>query len=188
MEEFNIKLKLSIKELWLGLLVLYIIINFILRPLGYKVLIYKISPNFISYLLFLCLIICPMIFFDYTKDKSKWLKISYNLIIAIVILVSSLFYTIFCSENKYFIFKSPNKNNTLVIEEKSFLLSGYSNFYQRKFGIFIKPLNEGIQTDDGFRPFSNNQYKITWIDNNTAKLEYDFGNAGIWKVEFIDLD
>ncbi|WP_460294095.1 hypothetical protein [Clostridium tertium] len=188
MEKSNIKSKSSIKKLWLGFLILFVIINFIHKSLGYKMLIYKISPNFLNYILFLGLIICPMIFYNYKKDKGKWLKVVYNSIITIIILVSMFFYLMFYSENKYFIFKSPNKTNTLVVEEKAFLLSGHSNFYERKFGLFIKALNKGVSTDDGFRPFSNNQYKITWVDNNSVKLEYDFGSSGIWKVEFIDLN
>ncbi|MCR1949859.1 hypothetical protein NSA50_02145 [Clostridium sp. DSM 100503] len=185
MEKFNIKLKSRIKKLWLGFLILFVIINFILRPLGYKILIYKVSPSFFSYILILGLIYL-IILFDF--KKHKWIKGAYSMFAIIFILSSILFYMLFYSETKYFTFKSPNKNNTLVVEEKAFLLSGYSNFYERKFGIFIKSLNECISTDDGFRPFSNNQYKITWVDNNTIKLEYDFGSLGIWKVEFIDLD
>ena len=177
-----------IKNIWIISIVLLLVNMFVLFQLGLKILILRISPNFINYILFLLVLICPIFFWNPIRKKVVWIKISYNIIATIIILLSLLSYLFFYSEYKYFTFDSPCKNNTLIIEENSFLLSGNSNFYERKFGIFIKSLNKSISTDDGFRPFSNDQYRIEWIDDTTVKLEYDFGSNGIWKSETIYLD
>ena len=182
----NIKLK--IRNVWICLLGILVTIKCIFSPLGIKVLILKISPSFINLILFLVVLISPVIFWKPEKSNFMWIKLAYNVIATIIVLATILLYPIFYSENKYFMFKSPNGNRNLIVEEKSFLLSGSSYFYEKKFGIFIKSLDKGISTDDGYRPFSDNQYKLTWIDNSTVKLEYDYGSMGIWKSEIIDLD
>lgn len=186
MKDKNIKL--IIKKIWIIYIVLLVVNMFILFQLGLKILILRISPNFINYILLLLVLICPIFFWNPIRKNVVWIKISYNIIATVIILLSLLSYLFFSSEYRYFIFDSPCKNNTLIVEEDSFLLSGNSNFYERKFGIFIKSLNKSISTDDGFRPFSNDQYRIEWIDDTTVKLEYDFGSNGIWKSETIYLD
>ena len=157
-----------IKNIWIISIVLLLVNMFVLFQLGLKILILRISPNFINYILFLLVLICPIFFWNPIRKKVVWIKISYNIIATIIILLSLLSYLFFYSEYKYFTFDSPCKNNTLIIEENSFLLSGNSNFYERKFGIFIKSLNKSISTDDGFRPFSNSKYRIEWVDDNTV--------------------
>lgn len=92
------------------------------------------------------------------------------------------------SSKSYFYFKSPNKSHTLVIEEDSFLLGGWSNFYERKGIIFIKDLKQQIITDDGYKPFSYNDYKLKWLDNNSVEIIYGFGSEDIHKKEIIKFD
>ncbi|MBU3181881.1 hypothetical protein KPL38_12185 [Clostridium psychrophilum] len=91
------------------------------------------------------------------------------------------------SGNKYFYFQNPYKNNSriLVAEETSWLLSGSTSFYERKYGIFIKPINQSITTDDGYRPFSNDEYKIKWLDEDRMQLDYGYGSMNIWKTDII---
>jgi len=94
--------------------------------------------------------------------------------------------TIFLNcEKRYFYFQGPNKLKTLVIEEDSFLLSGWSRFYERKGLIFIKDINRVIYTDDGYKPFSNNQYKLKWLDDYSVELRYDSGAGGSEYAETI---
>lgn len=81
-------------------------------------------------------------------------------------------------------------NNQKITNKREYNLIVINNSKEdiKRFGIFIKSLNKSISTDDGFRPFSNDQYRIEWIDDTTVKLEYDFGSNGIWKSETIYLD
>lgn len=186
MKRDNEKFRLIMKRIWLVILLVFIVIRFILNPQGIKVLLFNISPNFINLVLFLGIIICPIIFWIPKKREIKWLKIVYNIITSIILVFSLIIYLFFYSEIKYFNFKSSYGNRTLIVEEDSFLLSGRSHFYKKSFGIFIKSLNQEISTDDGFRPFSTNSYQLIWQDKDTVRIEYDFGNAGIWKTETIN--
>lgn len=94
------------------------------------------------------------------------------------------------SDNKEFYFESPNNTNTLIVEECSFLLGGWSNFYQRKYNIFKKPLSNGhdITTDDGYKPFSFNDYNIHWFNDNEFKIEYGYGSNGLVKEVIINIE
>lgn len=51
--------------------------------------------------------------------------------------------------------------------------------------MFIKTLKQQISTDDGYKPFSNNDYEIKWIDNNVVEITYGFGNANVYKKESV---
>lgn len=181
-------IKLIIKIIWIISIVLLVVERFVLYPLGLKILILNINPTFINYILFILLLVCPIFFWNFIREKFTWIKIFYNITAIVLILLSLLIYLFSYSEYKYFAFDSPSKNRTLIVEEKSILLFGNSSFYERKFGVFIKSLDKSISTDDGFRPFSNNKYEIEWIDDTTVKLKYDFGSMGIWKSEIIHLD
>lgn len=186
MKRDNEKFRLIMKRIWLVILLVFIVIRFILNPQGIKVLLFNISPNFINLVLFLGIIICPIIFWIPKRREIKWLRIVYKIITSIILVFSLIIYLIFYSEIKYFNFKSSDGNRTLVVEEDSFLLAGRSRFYEKSFGIFIKSLDKEISTDDGFRPFSTNSYQLIWQDKDTVRIEYDFGNAGIWKTETIN--
>ncbi|QYE99679.1 hypothetical protein KZ987_08745 [Paraclostridium sordellii] len=74
------------------------------------------------------------------------------------------------------------------MEEDSFLLIGRSNFYERKGLIFIKSLHQEITTDDGYKPFSRNDYKLKWLDNNSVEIIYGFGSMGVYNKEIIKFD
>lgn len=186
MKRDNEKFRLILKRIWLVILLVFIVIVFILNPQGIKFLLFNISPNFINLVMFLGIIICPIIFWIPKKREVKWLKIIYNIIAPIIIVFNLIIYLFFYSEIKYFYFKLPNENRTLVVEEDSFLLSGRSHFYQKRFGIFIKSLNKEISTNNGFRPFSTNSYQLICEDKDTVRIYYDFGSSGIWKSETIN--
>lgn len=55
-------------------------------------------------------------------------------------------------------------------------------------GIFIKLLNKQITTEDRFRSFSNEYYKLNWIDKNRVKSDYYYGNDDVWKSETISFE
>ncbi len=113
----------------------------------------------------------------------------WNFTLVILLIVNGMS-SISYSEKNMFDFQSPNQKNTLLIEECSFLLGGWSNVYQEKFFIFKKELNgQGwISTDDGYQPFSRNDYSIIWIDDNHVEIVYGYGNADIRKTVNYNLE
>lgn len=172
-----------LKKTWLIALILEIMIFLIFYLFGLKIALFNISPNIIVLVLLLLILILPIIFFEYFNKTL--IKIIYSVIVVIMIPIIILVYVALFSGYKYFTFKSPGKNNTLVIEEKTFLLSGWSDVYEKKHGIFIKQIDGVISTDDGFRPFSNDSYKLQWKDEDTAIINYSFGSEDVWKMEII---
>lgn len=177
--------KLITKKIWLivlGIFISTIILNYFFKV---KFFVFEINPNFLVYILFLISIICPIIIFDYSKENMRVWKLIYTILAFLIIAISIFIYMLLFSENKYFTFNSLEKTNVLVVEEKSFLFSEISTFYEKKFGVFIKPLDIEIDTDDGFRPFSNEEYKIKWIDESTVIIKYYYGNSDVWKEEKI---
>lgn len=60
-------------------------------------------------------------------------------------------------------------------------------FYIRENSLFVRKLKQSITTDDGYRPFSFGDYKLSWLDSNTVKLSYGFGDRDIVKTEIIKL-
>ncbi len=88
-------------------------------------------------------------------------------------------------DKSYFEFRSPD-NKTIIIEESSWLQGGWSKVYQKINSNIICGLNGNISTDDGYRPFSNNDYAIEW-SINSVKITYGFGSEDIQKSEIINL-
>ncbi len=175
--------KRYLKYIWTIALSLEVILYLIFYFFRLKIYLFNIGPNSIVLGLLMLILILPMMFFDYV-DKTL-IKVIYNLAVVILIPIIIFGYIMFYSEYRYFTFKSPNKANTLVVEEKTFLLSGWSDVYERKYGIFIKQIDGMISNDDGFRPFSSEAYTLQWKDDNTVIINYSFGSADLWKTEVI---
>lgn len=151
-------------------------------------LIFDFNGDFIRLILVLTLMFLPILKIKPSKDKVERIaRAAYTIVAIIIAIVLLFFYMLFFSGKKYFYFDNPDKTRTLVAEETSFLLSGETNFYERKHGIFIKYTGKEIGTDDGYRPFSNNQYEIVWQDNSTVCINYDFGSGGSWRSEVVKL-
>ena len=81
----------------------------------------------------------------------------------------------------YFEFTSPN-NKTIIIEECSWLLGGWSNVYQKARSNILIDLKANILTDDGFTPFSHNAFRIEWTSNSVI-ITYEDRNENIEEVE-----
>ena len=179
--------KFIIKKIWLISIIIFITVIILSCFFKIKFFIFGINPNFLYYILFLISIICPIVFFCCEKEDMLLGKLIYTITMVLIIAISMFIYMFLFSGNKYFTFKSTQRTNDLVIEEKSFLLSGISTFYEKKFGVFIKPLDIEINIDDGFRPFSTDSYEINWIDEDTVNVRYNYGNEDVWKSEIIKL-
>lgn len=174
----------KLKSKLLILILLRILILILNNKFSLYIMIWKVNQDIIIAMLYVAItIIISKIILSY--NNRKILKYMVN-ILAVGYIIVILFATfIMNSDISYFKFKSPNKDHTLVVEEQSFLLAGYSKFYERKYLIFIKKLDQSISTDDGYKPFSSNDYKLEWIGNNSVKITYGFGSMGIKKNETI---
>lgn len=137
-----------------------------------------------QYLFYIVIIILGI--FLVSTLKIKALKIVITLVSIFSIFISSFFSGGFWEADKsYFEFKSPN-NETIIVEECSWLLGGWSNVYQKVRSNTICRLSGYISTDDGYRPFSNNDFNIEW-STNTVKITYGFGGGNIRKSEVFEM-
>ena len=74
-------------------------------------------------------------------------------------------------EPKEYYFKSPNRINTLVAIEHSHLLNGWVDFYEKKYFIFKKKIeNSTMNIDNGYRAFHNNNFIMTWINDKKVQI------------------
>lgn len=187
------KICMNNKKLKISLIILIVIILF--RILEFKlnekldlyIMIFGINQWIINLLLdILIIIIIDRLILNYTTKKI--IKYIVNFL-AVTFIIFLLFINLMGNSSKsYFYFKSPDNVHTLVVEEDSFLLGGWSNFYERKGMIFIKDLKQQIITDDGYKPFSMNDYKLKWLDNNSVEIIYGFGSEYIHEKEIIKFE
>lgn len=177
--------KSKLKMIW-NLSLIFLIIQISIEKIwGLYLLIFGMNANLIKLIFFIIVLLLPICFFNYNKNRV--IKMIYVFLSVMLVVINLFNYLFFLSEAKYFYFYSPYEhiNRVLIAEEKAFLLAGNISFYERKYGIFIKPLNKYIRTDDGYRPFSNNAVTLKWLDENSVQLDYKFGSEGITKTEII---
>lgn len=91
----------------------------------------------------------------------------------------------FITEPRYYVYHSPNQQDTIVIKEEAFLLAGYGSMYVKENAFFMKRV-EGYSTDDGYRPFQNDDYQLEWGEDEVT-VTYGFGSMGIQKEIVIPL-
>lgn len=84
-------------------------------------------------------------------------------------------------EPRYFALHSPDGAHTVVAVEESWLLGGWTYFYEPVCHGLMRKLDSSLSTDDGYRPFSNGTYELTW-ETDRLLVRYDFGSGGVWKT------
>lgn len=100
-----------------------------------------------------------------------------------VLLVVNSFLLLMGNDGAEYYFHSPQKTGTVVIREKSALVSsGWADIYSLEYGIFKKKLDVQVGTDDNYQPFAHGQYRIEWLDETTMQLEY-YNGHGYQKLE-----
>ena len=165
----------------------------------YRILVFGLNEKFDLYLMIfgvnqwiinLLVDVLIIITVDMLILHKKEMLLGVMIFLSVICIVLLLFINLMMHSNKsYFHFKSPDRSHTLVVEEDSFLLGGWSNFYERRGLIFIKDLKQQIMTDDGYTPFSCNDYELNWLDNNSVEIIYGFGNEyNTYKKELIRFD
>lgn len=99
-------------------------------------------------------------------------------IITGALIVVSAVYLLLCNDGAEYHFTSPGGESTLVVREKSALLSlGWAETYTREYAVMLKPLEVKIGTDDNYQPFAHGQYRIEWADENSASVYYYDGHG-----------
>jgi len=181
--EMNIKSK--VKRFWILSLIFITIQILIEKVWRLKLLILGVNGNGIKLVLLLILLISPICFFNYNENMG--VKKTYRVISIMCVLPILFVYMFLFAGDKYFYFTSPYEHSkrVLIAEESAILFSGSSSFYERKYVIFIKPINGYITTDDGFRPFSCDAFTLKWLDENSVQLDYSYGSNFITKTEII---
>lgn len=79
-----------------------------------------------------------------------------------IIFVIVLEILVFTKDSKYFVFDSPDKKHSFVVEEEGLLLAEDANIYERVNILFMKYIDIN---DIGCRAFSNNDYKLNWSED-----------------------
>ena len=91
----------------------------------------------------------------------------------------------FITEPRYYVYHSPDHEKTIVIEEEAFLLTGYGSVYVKENALFMKNV-QGYTTDDGYRPFRNEDYELGW-GSDYVRIIFGYGSMGIQKELTIQL-
>lgn len=112
-----------------------------------------------------------------------FLQVSGGFIVLAVLFVSLLMG--FITEPRYYVYHSPNQQDAIVIEEEAFLLAGYGNVYVMENAFFMKQAGD-YTTDDGYRPFMNNDFKLEWGEDEVTVI-YGFGSMGEQKEVVVPL-
>jgi hypothetical protein len=128
---------------------------------------------------------------------KAWRKVSKRLakvsiVLAWILLISafllgSLVMLLDIGLSKYYEFKSPYYDHTLVAREYTFLLLGNVSFYERANPFFIEDLDANIMIDDGYAAISQGAYWIKW-DKDTVTLAVDVNEGGLWRKVIIDME
>lgn len=175
--------KSMLKKIWIICLIFIIIQILIEKFFQLKLLIMAIPANSINLILILILLLLPNCFLN--NDKHNLIKKLYKVISIILVVPILLVYILILSIDKNFYFTSPYELNkrVLIVEETDFSMGVKSSFYERKYGIFIKPIGEDIITDK--RPFSSNTATIKWIDENSVQLDHIYNSNDTSKTYII---
>ncbi len=83
----------------------------------------------------------------------------------------------------YFVFHSPDKQHTIVVEEEAFLLAGFGDIYEKVNAVFMRHKNDYL-TDDGYRPFSEKNYRLDWKQNSLT-IKYGFDSDSVLRNEIV---
>ncbi len=71
----------------------------------------------------------------------------------------------FSPSSKYFEYTSDDKEHHIVVKECSFLLGGWGYIYEKNSFCTMKRVG-GYRTDDGFCPFTKNNFFFVWNEND----------------------
>ncbi len=124
----------------------------------------------------------------YKNISRKTLVVPLTIIISFFIFSYMLVDYAFSPSSEYFEFKSNDKKHSIVVNEKSFLLSGGGVIYEKTSFCTMKRVG-GYSTDDGFCPFSNDAFYFVWNENDFELYHSFFGSKSeeyrVVKMEYV---
>lgn len=159
------KIKIVVSVVFVMLILLLLFMEIVKRR-GYYLIYDWIYFAIVYGILFLAIMLC---------SKNKYLRwIEY--VVILVILGFNTKALLDASENKVFIFNSPNFKNEIIIKEvvnkKHGKYSSIKTFHlKRRFYLFSKRVDE-YPTENLYRAFSSGKYKVNWINENIATVNY----------------
>lgn len=111
------------------------------------------------------LVLISIIVFLFKNIKHKWLSVIISLSLALTVVFFLNLARFWMSDTKYFEFTSDDNKHSIVVEETSWLLAGGGYIYEKTSNFTMKEVGQ-YSTDDGYRPFSHNDYYFVWNENN----------------------
>ena len=152
--------------------------------LGYNM--EHISP-YIVLVLFIILL-SSVWFFVITKCEKKKVAIVITALVSVIVIAGQIF-DIQWSKNypEYYEFVSEDGAHNIIVEEDSYLLYGFGAIYEKTSPFTMKKIGS-YDTDDGYRPFTGNEYYFVWNEND-FELHYKFDGSSSYyetiKIEYI---
>lgn len=169
MEKCNTKEKIKIAVITLITSIVLLFALIIFEANGIYVQI-KTPPNGISHralsnLLIIVAIVSLIYFFN---DKGiKGIIIAIGVFFIIVPSLPNLL-----SEAEYTRFSSPNNKEEFIVIER-----GYGRLYQLSNSRLYMTFLTSINTDDGYKPFTDGAYKLEWEEPNQMIIHYKFDST-----------
>ena len=170
----------------------------VLKIIEYKwhltLYLFKMTSQGIISILVVISIICFAVFLSRflwrLKTKGRidkflywFLQVSGGFIVLAILFFSLLIG--FITEPRYYVYHSPDQKDTIAIEEEAFLLAGYGNVYVMENAFFMKQAGN-YTTDDGYRPFMNNDFRLEWGEDEVTII-YGYGSMGEQKEVVVPL-
>ena len=100
------------------------------------------------------------------RFPKRWLYVLPGILAAGILLVYGMNLAAYQKDVQTFVFESETDNRTLVVEERSYLFSGTTTFYNQT-GPFLVKTGQTIKCDDGYQTLRN------------AKKQADFTETGV---------
>lgn len=125
----------------------------------------------------------------YKNIKYKGLVVILTAAVSLVALWYSLALVVFGMNGTYFEFTSDDKKHNIVVNECSFLLVGWGVIYEKTSFCTMERVG-GYTTDDGYLPFTFDEYYFVWNEND-FELHYEYGGGfdegyRVVKMEYVE--
>lgn len=104
--------------------------------------------------------------FLFKNFKHKWISVLISAILTVIIVFLLIFIrTWYISDTDYFEVTSDDSKHDIVVREWAWLLAGGGNIYEKTSPFTMKEVGS-YGTDDGYRPFKDNNYYFVWNEND----------------------
>lgn len=135
------------------------------------------AEEIIPIIITLCvaLLISAVAVLFYKNTKRKTLVVLLTTILCFLIFSYLLIVFLFSINGTYFEYTSDNKKHDIVVNERSFLLAGWGDIYEKTSFCTMKRVG-GYTADDGFRPFTNDAFFFVWNENDFELHHSFFGS------------